>query len=41
MITCPDDNAASARTILHYKATLQDKVPDDTGRPVRRYWVEL
>lgn len=41
MITCHDDNAASARTILHYKATLQDKVPDETGRPVRRYWVEL
>ncbi len=41
LITCHDDNAASARTILHYKAALENKVPDGDGRLVRRYWVEL
>ena len=41
LITCYDDNAASARTILHYKATLENKVADPEGRLVRRYWVSL
>lgn len=41
LIHCDDGNAASARTILHYRATLEDKVTDGEGRLVRRYRVEL
>lgn len=41
LIHCYDDNAASIRTILHYKSTLEDKVADETGHLVRRYRVEL
>ncbi len=40
LITCDDNNPGSARTILHFNATLENKVPDG-DRLVRRYWVEL
>ncbi len=41
LIHCYDDNAASVRTILHYQATLENKVPDADGHLIRRYCVEL
>lgn len=42
LLTCHDDNAASARVILHFDPTLEDKVAEpETGRLVRRYWIEL
>lgn len=41
LITCADDNAAAARTILHYKAALEDREADGPGRPARRYWVTV
>ena len=41
LLHCYDDNAASARTILHYKAELEGKVADEEGHLVRRYRVEL
>lgn len=41
LLHCYDDNAASVRTILHYKATLEDKVADEEGHLIRRYRVEL
>ncbi len=41
LIHCHDDNPASARTILHYKATLENKVADESGHLIRRYRVEL
>ena len=41
LIHCYDDNAASIRTILHYKAVLENKVTDEEGRLVRRYRVKL
>lgn len=41
LLHCYDDNAASVRTILHYKATLEDKVTDEEGHLIRRYRVEL
>ena len=40
LITCDDNNPGSARTIRHFTATLENKVPDG-DRLVRRYWVEL
>ncbi len=40
LITCYDDNAGSARTILHFNARLEDKARDGE-RLIRRYWVEL
>lgn len=39
LLACYDDNPASARTILHYKAELLDKLPDEEGRLIRRYRV--
>ena len=41
LLLCYDDNAASARTMLHYRASLRDKISDEEGRLVRRYWIEL
>lgn len=41
LLHCYDDNAASVRTILHYKAELEGKVTDEEGHLVRRYRVEL
>lgn len=40
LVTCHDDNPASARTILHFNATLENKVPDG-DKLVRRYWIDL
>ena len=41
LLHCYDDNAASVRTILHYKATLENKVEGEDGHLIRRYRVEL
>lgn len=42
LLTCYDDNAASARVILHFDPVLENKVADgETGRLIRRYWIEL
>lgn len=40
LITCDKENTASAHTILHYNATLENEVPDE-GRITQRYWVTL
>ena len=40
LITCYDDNPGSARTIQHFNATLENKVPEG-DRLVRRYWIDL
>lgn len=40
LVTCDDDNPGSARTILHFNAALENKVPDGE-RLVRRYWIDL
>jgi len=39
LVTCDDDNIASARTIERCGGVLQDVVPDTSGNPKRRYWV--
>ncbi|MBO9556578.1 GNAT family N-acetyltransferase [Cellulomonas sp.] len=39
LVTCDDDNVASARTIEHCGGVLQDVVPVASGSPKRRYWV--
>ena len=40
LVTCYDDNLGSARAILHFNATLENKVPEG-DRLVRRYWIDL
>jgi predicted acetyltransferase len=40
MITCDDDNAASARTIESCRGILQDKVVFE-GELTRRYWIRV
>jgi hypothetical protein len=42
LITCDDDNAASARIIEKNGGILRDKIQNE-GRPTltRRYWIEL
>ena len=40
LVTCHDDNPGSARTILHFNAVLENKVPDG-DKLVRRYWIDL
>ena len=40
LITCDEDNIASAKTIEKAKGVLQDKVPFD-GVMTRRYWIYL
>lgn len=40
LVTCHDDNPGSARTISHFNATLENKVPDG-DKLVRRYWIDL
>ncbi len=40
LITCEVDNIASARTIEHHGAVLEDVRDTELG-PVRRYWVTL
>lgn len=39
LVTCDDDNVASARTIERCGGVLQDLVPVDNRPPKRRYWV--
>lgn len=42
LLCCYDDNAASARVILHFDPVLENKVTEpETGRLIRRYWIEL
>lgn len=40
LVTCDDDNTASARTIEHWGGVLENKV-DQEGTLVRRYWIDL
>jgi predicted acetyltransferase len=40
LVTCDDDNVASARTIEANGGTLED-VRERDGGPKRRYWIEL
>ena len=41
LITCDDDNVASARTIESHGGALEDVRTVDGDRRVRRYWVDL
>ena len=42
LVTCDDDNLASARTIEHCGGVLDSLVASPTGSPAkRRYWIEL
>ncbi|GAA1164248.1 GNAT family N-acetyltransferase [Ornithinimicrobium humiphilum] len=41
LVTCDDDNLASARTIEANGGVLEDVVPTGPGRPAkRRYWID-
>jgi predicted acetyltransferase len=40
LITCHDDNVASARTIEHHDGVLEDVRDTELGR-TRRYWIDL
>lgn len=40
LVTCDDDNVASARTIERCGGQLDSVVTADAGKPVRRYWIE-
>ncbi len=40
LITCDRDNTASARTMLHNGAVLENEVAQD-GRMIQRYWITL
>ena len=39
LVTCADDNAASAATIEACGGVLENVVPDGNDRPTRRYWI--
>ncbi len=39
LVTCADDNTASAATIERCGGVLADVVPAADGRPTRRYWI--
>ena len=41
LITCDKDNMASAATILTNHGVLENEVPDDQGRIIQRYWIEI
>lgn len=41
LITCDKDNMASAATILKNHGVLENEVPDDQGRLIQRYWIEI
>lgn len=41
LLTCDDDNAASARTIERSGGVLEDVRLDGEGKAFRRYWIEL
>jgi predicted acetyltransferase len=40
LLTCDDGNLASAAVIERCGGVLEDVVPDEEGRPMRRYWVD-
>lgn len=40
LVTCDDDNEASARTILSCGGVFEDK-REDNGKLIRRYWITL
>lgn len=39
LVTCDDENVASARVIERNGGVLEDRVTGDDGQQVRRYWV--
>ncbi|WP_127479613.1 GNAT family N-acetyltransferase [Nocardioides pantholopis] len=39
LLTCDDDNLASAATIERCGGVLEDVVPVEGGKPKRRYWI--
>jgi predicted acetyltransferase len=42
LLTCDDDNLASARVIEKCGGVLQDTIPSPrSGKPHRRYWIDL
>jgi predicted acetyltransferase len=40
LLTCHDDNLASARTIEKHRGVLEDVRDVESGR-MRRYWIDL
>ncbi len=40
LLTCDDDNVASAATIRRCGGVLEDVVAGPDGQPVRRYWID-
>ena len=41
LVTCDDDNLASAATIEKCGGVLQDRIPQEDGTLTRRYWIAL
>ena len=41
MISCSDTNIASWKIIEHVGGALRDRVPDDKGELIRRYWLKV
>lgn len=41
LITCDEDNVASARTIMRCGGVLENEHTDDEGKTVKRYWIDL
>ncbi|MFW0771721.1 GNAT family N-acetyltransferase [Paenarthrobacter nitroguajacolicus] len=41
LLTCADDNAASAKTIERCGGLLEDVRADEDGRTFRRYWIDV
>lgn len=41
LLTCADDNAASAKTIERCGGLLEDVRADEAGQAFRRYWIDL
>jgi predicted acetyltransferase len=39
LVTCDDDNVASARTIERCGGVLDTMITGESGKPLRRYWV--
>ena len=40
LLTCDDGNVGSATVIERCGGVLEDVVPDEDGRPLRRYWID-
>ena len=40
LLTCDDGNVGSARVIERCGGVLESVVPDEDGRPMRRYWID-